>query len=110
MSFLGLSGVGDLFVTCTSPLSRNYQVGYFLGQGDSLEVAREKLGETAEGVNTTKLVCHKSRELNVYMPLVSGLYEIMFENGELKDVIMRLMLSEQKSDVEFVLPDPKYTG
>ncbi len=106
MTFLGLAGVGDLFVTCTSPLSRNYQVGFALAQGKTLDDILENLGEVAEGVNTIRLVKQKSVELEVYMPLVHGLYEIIFENKSLKDVIQMLMLGEQNSDVEFVLPGP----
>jgi glycerol-3-phosphate dehydrogenase (NAD(P)+) len=106
MTFLGLAGVGDLFVTCTSPLSRNYQVGFSLAQGKTLSDILEGLGGTAEGVNTIRLVKQQSDNLEVYMPLVHGLYEIIFENKELKDVIKKLMLGEQNSDVEFVLPGP----
>ncbi|MCP5015921.1 MAG: NAD(P)H-dependent glycerol-3-phosphate dehydrogenase [Ketobacter sp.] len=106
MTFLGLAGVGDLFVTCTSPLSRNYQVGYALAQGRQLEDILATLGGTAEGVNTIRLVKKQSEELEVYMPLVHGLYDILFEGKELKDVIKKLMLGEQNSDVEFVLPGP----
>ena len=63
MTFLGLSGVGDLIATCSSSLSRNYQVGFQLGQGKSLEEAVESLGQTAEGINTIKLVADKAAEL-----------------------------------------------
>lgn len=106
MTFLGLAGVGDLFVTCTSPLSRNFQVGFALAQGKPLEEILANLGGTAEGVNTIRLVKKQSVELEIYMPLVHGLHEIIFEGKQLKDVIKRLMLGEQNSDVEFVLPGP----
>lgn len=106
MTFLGLAGVGDLFVTCTSPLSRNYQVGYALAQGDSLQHILDNLGGTAEGVNTIKLVKEESDAREVYMPLVHGLYDIIFDGKELKEVIQRLMLGEQNTDVEFVLAGP----
>lgn len=106
MTFLGLAGVGDLYVTCTSPLSRNYQVGHALAEGRDLDEILENLGGTAEGVNTIRLVKGKSEELEVYMPLVHGLYEILFEKKSLKEVIQKLMLGEQNTDVEFVLPGP----
>ena len=106
MTFLGLAGVGDLYVTCTSPLSRNYQVGHALAEGRALDEILENLGGTAEGVNTIRLVKGKSVELEVYMPLVHGLYEILFEEKSLKEVIQKLMLGEQNTDVEFVLPGP----
>ena len=106
MTFLGLAGVGDLFVTCTSPLSRNYQVGHALAKGQQLDDILANLGGTAEGVNTIRLVKEQSTVLEVYMPLVHGLHEIIFEGKQLKEVIQRLMLGEQNSDVEFVLPGP----
>jgi len=105
-TFLGLAGVGDLFVTCSSKLSRNFQVGYALAEGNSLEQVLENLGGTAEGVNTVKLVKQKSDELGIYMPLVQGLYEILFEGGAVYDVVKKLMLGAHNSDVEFVLPGP----
>lgn len=106
MTFLGLAGVGDLFVTCTSPLSRNFQVGAALAQGKPLDDILSHLGGTAEGVNTIRLVKKQSVALEVYMPLVHGLHEIIFEGRPLRDVIKHLMLGEQNSDVEFVLPGP----
>lgn len=104
LTFLGLAGVGDLIVTCMSPLSRNYRVGYALGQGKTLAEAVEALGEVAEGVNTLRLVREKAEEIGVYMPLVSGLYEVVFNNAPVEEVARRMMLNEQNSDVEFVLP------
>lgn len=104
LTFLGLAGVGDLIVTCMSPLSRNYRVGYALGQGQSLQQAVEALGEVAEGVNTLKLVKEKAEEMGVYMPLVSGLYEVVFNAAPVDEIARRMMMNEQNSDVEFVLP------
>lgn len=106
MTFLGLAGVGDLFVTCTSPLSRNYQVGYALAEGKKIDDILGNLGGTAEGVNTIRLVKQKSEEHQIYMPLVHGLYEIIFAGKSLREVIQYLMLGEQNTDVEFVLPGP----
>ncbi len=104
MTFLGLAGVGDLIVTCMSPLSRNYRVGFALGSGKSLDEAVASLGEVAEGVNTIHIVKHKADELNIYMPLVSGLYEVIFNGAHVKQIVKSMMLGEQSSDVEFVLP------
>ncbi|HIZ51228.1 MAG TPA: NAD(P)H-dependent glycerol-3-phosphate dehydrogenase [Candidatus Pseudomonas excrementavium] len=101
LTFLGLAGVGDLIVTCTSPMSRNYQVGHALGKGLTLEESVARLGQVAEGVNTLKVLRQKSLEEGVYMPLVAGLHAIIFEQQPLADVIGRLMSAEQKHDVEF---------
>lgn len=104
MTFIGLAGVGDLIVTCMSPLSRNYRVGYALGEGKSLEEAVAALGEVAEGVNTLKRVKAKAVEQDIYMPLVWGLYEVVFNAAPVAEVVKTLMLNEQSTDVEFVLP------
>lgn len=100
MTFLGLAGVGDLILTCTSNLSRNYRVGYALGQGRKLDETLDEIGQVAEGVNTLRIVKGKADELGVYMPLVTGLYEILFENRDIPDVVQRLMTGEMSSDVD----------
>jgi len=102
MTFLGLAGVGDLIVTCSSPKSRNYQVGYALGQGLSLDEAVSRLGEVAEGVNTLKVLKAKAQQAQVYMPLVAGLHAILFEGRTLNQVIEHLMSAEPKTDVDFI--------
>ena len=106
LTFLGLAGVGDLVATCSSPLSRNYQVGFAIGQGQTLEEIVEELEQTAEGINTIQMVRHKADELGIRMPLVTGLHEIIFNKRSLYDVVLAMMLGSQSSDVEFVLPKP----
>lgn len=101
MTFLGLAGVGDLVVTCSTPLSRNYRIGQALGEGKTIEEAAEEVGQVAEGVNTVKLVKEKAEELDVYMPLATGLYKIICENESIESIVSSLMLSEQALDVEF---------
>lgn len=103
MTFLGLAGVGDLIVTCSSSLSRNYRVGYLIGQGNSLDDAVAQLGQTAEGVNTVRLVTAKAAELGIYMPIASGLHRILFGGQPLEQVIAGLMQGEHNHDVEFTL-------
>ena len=107
MTFLGLAGVGDLIVTCSTPLSRNYRIGLALGKGVPLEEAIAELGQVAEGVNTVKLVQEKAEELGVYMPLASGLYKIIYEKDSLENIISSLMLSELALDVEFAANEDK---
>ncbi len=103
LTFLGLAGVGDLFVTCTSPLSRNYRVGYELGQGRDLNEVVESLGQVAEGVNTLRLMKEQSELLDIYMPLVHGLYDIIYNGRKVSEVIGTMMCAEQNRDVEFTL-------
>lgn len=104
LTFLGLSGVGDLYATCSSTLSRNYRVGYMLGQGISLEQAVKKLGQTAEGVNTIAQVHTRSKELGVYMPITHALHAVLYEDKSALGVALNLMETGFRSDVEFVLP------
>lgn len=101
MTFLGLAGVGDLIVTCSSSLSRNFRVGLALGQGKPLEEAVAELGQVAEGVNTLKQVKEKADELGVYMPLASGLYQVVYEGRPVEQVISALMSGEGALDVEY---------
>lgn len=103
MTFLGLAGVGDLIVTCSSSRSRNYRVGFSLGQGKTLDAAVEALGQVAEGVNTVRLVRDKARQDGVYMPLAEGLYQVLFGGVPPQEMARLLMQGEHSSDVEFVL-------
>ena len=103
LTFLGLAGVGDLIVTCSSPLSRNYRVGLALGRGQALEEILEELGQVAEGINTLKLLRAESARRDIYMPLVAGLHAILYERQSIADVIGGMMLAEQPQDVEFSL-------
>lgn len=104
MTFLGLAGVGDLIVTCMSPLSRNFRVGFALGEGKTLDEAVSVLGEVAEGVNTLRQVRDKALERDIYMPLVAGLYEVVFNAAPVTAIARSMMVNAQSSDVEFVLP------
>lgn len=72
LTFLGLAGVGDLFLTCSSPASRNYTVGYRLGKGEHLDTIIKTLGSVAEGVTTAKGVKMIIDELEVSAPIATG--------------------------------------
>ncbi|MEJ2062558.1 MAG: NAD(P)H-dependent glycerol-3-phosphate dehydrogenase [Reinekea sp.] len=102
MTFLGLAGVGDLIVTCSSKLSRNYRVGLYIGQGLTLKQAIKKIGETAEGINTLRMVHDKAAELGIYMPLVAGLYAIIYEDQPVEKIATQLMAGDLAQDVEFM--------
>lgn len=100
MTFLGLAGVGDLILTCTSDQSRNFRAGYALGQGKNLDEAVEEIGQVVEGVNTLQTVHKKAAEMDVYMPLVQGLYAIIFEGQNIRRVVSRLMTGEMAYDID----------
>ncbi|MEX2961509.1 NAD(P)H-dependent glycerol-3-phosphate dehydrogenase [Microbulbifer sp. TYP-18] len=101
MTFIGLAGVGDLILTCSSDLSRNYRVGYLVGRGRPLEEAVAEIGQVAEGVNTVRLIKRKADELGVYMPLVSAIHAILFEQRQIPAVIRELMSGAQTFDVAY---------
>lgn len=103
MTFLGLAGVGDLIVTCSSSLSRNYRVGYMLGQGKTMDEAVAELGQTAEGINTIKLVAAEAKRREVYMPIAAGLNAMLFAGLPVQKVIAGLMQGEHNHDVEFMV-------
>jgi len=99
-TFLGLAGVGDLILTCTSDLSRNYRLGLAVGQGKTLSDASAEIGQAIEGVNTLRIVKQKAKELDVYMPLVDGLHAVLFEQQEVQFVVENLMSGDASLDVE----------
>lgn len=104
LTFLGLSGVGDLYATCSSVLSRNYRIGNMLGKGLSLESAIKKLGQTAEGVNTIAQVNERAKQLGIYMPITHALHAVIYEDKAALGVALHLMETGFRSDVEFVMP------
>lgn len=104
LTFLGLSGVGDLYATCSSTLSRNYQIGNMLGRGMSLDQAIKKLGQTAEGINTIQQVNEKAMKAGIYMPITHALHDIIYEDKAQLGVALNLMEAGFRSDVEFVMP------
>ncbi len=104
LTFLGLSGVGDLYATCSSTLSRNYQIGNMLGRGMSLDQAIKKLGQTAEGINTIQQVNEKAIKEGIYMPITHALHDIIYEDKAPLGVALNLMEAGFRSDVEFVMP------
>lgn len=104
LTFLGLSGVGDLYATCGSELSRNFRIGKLLAQGVSLENAIKKLGQTAEGLNTIEQVNQKAKKDGIYMPITQALYAVIYQDQAPLGVALHLMESGFRSDVEFVMP------
>jgi glycerol-3-phosphate dehydrogenase (NAD(P)+) len=101
ITFLGLAGMGDLVATCTSNLSRNYQLGYHLGTGLNLESAKEKVGQVAEGIRTLEVIKNESSNLGIKMPLVDSLYNIIYESVKTKTLIDDLVNNPNEVDVEF---------
>ena len=103
VTFLGLSGMGDLVATCTSTLSRNYQLGQSLGTGMSLADAKDNVGQVAEGIRTLEVIRNESISLDLKMPLIESLYNIIYKNSSSDSLINDLINNPHEVDVEFKL-------
>ena len=101
ITFLGLAGMGDLMATCTSQLSRNFQLGELIAEDLSLLDAKEKVGQVAEGARTLEVVFHEAQKMNVSMPLVTSLYEILYSDASSDQLIQDLLDHPNEVDVEF---------
>lgn len=97
-TFSGLTGIGDLIVTCASKHSRNRYVGESLGKGKTMEEIMETMIMVAEGVPTVKAVHESSLKNNVEMPIVNGIYEIIYNKGDAKQIVRDLMSRELKGE------------
>src|SRR5690625_2862845 len=100
LTFLGLPGVGDLVVTCTSVHSRNWRAGNLLGSGRSLEEVLDQMGMVVEGVRTTKAAYQLAKKQHVEMPITTGIYEILFNNKQPKDVVEDLMNRDKREELD----------
>jgi len=100
MTFTGLAGVGDLLLTCTSTQSRNFQVGFKLGQGQPLEQILAAMAMVAEGVKTSRAVHLLAGRLGVEVPLVAAIYKILYDGLAPKEAIKKLMARELKDELE----------
>jgi glycerol-3-phosphate dehydrogenase (NAD(P)+) len=100
LTFLGLCGVGDLIVTCTSTHSRNFRAGYLLGKGNSLDDILAKMGMVVEGVRTTKAAYQLSRSEHIEMPITEGIYHILFNHKDPRHVVGQLMNRDRKEELD----------
>ncbi|RAU94735.1 NAD(P)H-dependent glycerol-3-phosphate dehydrogenase [Paenibacillus sp. YN15] len=100
LTFAGLSGFGDLVVTCTSRHSRNWRAGYMLGQGKPLATVLEEMGMVVEGVKTTRAAYQMSKQYQVRMPITQVLYQVLFEGKEPKQGVEDLMGRVRTHEIE----------
>ena len=96
----GLSGVGDLIVTCTSVHSRNRQAGILIGQGKSPKEAMAQVGAVVEGYYATKSAWELCRKEGVDMPIVSAAYHVLYEDADPRDVVQKLLTRQKKAESE----------
>ncbi len=94
----GLSGMGDLIATCSSPMSRNYTVGSLLGQGKKIDDILATLGSVAEGVKTSKAVCDLAKKLGEEVPVSSAIYEAVYTDITPEQVLSKLMNRKLKKE------------
>lgn len=97
----GLSGMGDLIATCSSPLSRNYTVGAMLGQGKKIDDILAELGSVAEGVKTSKALCDLAKKLDVDVPISSAIYDAVYTDITPKELLSKLMNRKLKEEESY---------
>lgn len=97
-TFSGLSGVGDLIVTCTSMHSRNRRCGILIGEGKAVQQAVETVGMVVEGMYTTQAAYELAQKFDVDMPIVQGIYEIISKNASPNEIVKQLMLRDKKME------------
>lgn len=97
-TFSGLSGMGDLILTCTGSLSRNRMVGLMLGQGKDLEEIKREMKMVAEGIRTTKSVYDLAREKNIEMPILEQVHAILYEGKKCSEAVKTLLQRELKEE------------
>ena len=97
-TFMGLTGLGDLILTCTDDQSRNRRVGLAIGRGEDVTKALETIGQEAEGLNTARELFRKSQALDVEMPISEQVYRIVFEKLDPKLAVTALLSREARPE------------
>lgn len=98
-TFYGLTGMGDLIVTCTSVHSRNRRAGILIGQGMSMEEACKEVNMVVEGVKACKAIYELREQINVSMPITEALYDVLYKGANVKECIQELMTREKKDEI-----------
>ena len=103
-TFSGLTGMGDLIVTCTSVHSRNWRAGNMLGKGMKQQEVLEQMGMVVEGVRTTKAAFQLAEKYDVAMPISTALYGVLFNDVEPKEAVDALMMRVKKREIDEMMP------
>lgn len=98
----GLSGMGDLIATCSSPMSRNYTVGSMLGKGKKIDDILSELGSVAEGVKTSKAICELAKKLEIEVPVSSAIFEAVYTDITPQDLLDKLMNRKLKEEESYI--------
>lgn len=99
-TFNGLTGMGDLIVTCTSMHSRNRRAGILIGQGKSIDQAIKEVGQVVEGIKTTKSCYELAKKYQIEMPISQSLYQVLYNNKDPKEAVNILMTRKKKEEIE----------
>ena len=97
-TFYGLSGLGDLIVTCSSMHSRNRKAGMLIGQGKTLEEAKKEVGMVIESIDNIDVAYELGKKNNAYMPIIETVYKVIYEGLKPEDALKSLMTRERKSE------------
>ena len=98
----GLSGMGDLIATCSSPMSRNYTVGSMLAKGKKINDILAELGSVAEGVKTSKAICELAKKLGLEVPVSSAIYEAVYTDITPQQLLSKLMNRKLKEEERYI--------
>lgn len=101
-AFMGLAGIGDMIATCSSPLSRNYTVGFRLAKGEKLPQIIDSMEEVAEGVRTITTAMGLVRYHNLRSPIVEAFHKVLFHDLPLRDAVQLLITEKHALDVDFI--------
>jgi glycerol-3-phosphate dehydrogenase (NAD(P)+) len=104
-TFAGLSGIGDLIVTCTSMHSRNRRAGILIGQGKNLEETLEEVKMVVEGITATEVAYEVAKELNIDMPITNAIYSVLHNGSNPNEVVIELMMRNKTHEMEEVVDD-----
>lgn len=102
-TFAGLSGIGDLIVTCTSMHSRNRRAGILIGQGKSLDETLKEVKMVVEGITATEVAYKVAKELNVDMPITNAIYSVLYKGSSANEVVIELMMRNKTHEMEEVV-------
>lgn len=103
ITFAGLAGIGDLVVTCTSMHSRNRRAGILIGKGMKVDEVTKSVGMVVEGIKTTKSAYELAKIYDVKMPITKEIYEVLYEDKDVKNSVVNLMLRDKKHELEDII-------
>ena len=101
-TFYGLTGIGDLIVTCASVHSRNRKAGYLMGKGYTMQEAMDEVQMVVEGVYSAKAALTLAQKYQVEMPIVEQVNKVLFENKNAEEAVKELMIRDKKMESDSV--------